>query len=540
MRLILFTLLSSLLLIANAQRLDSKKKKKIDRLINEQINTKLSPGLAVGIVQDGAIIYESYAGFSDLKNKIPISKTARFNYASSGKQFTALAILNLIEEGQIRLDDDIRKFLPNFYSDIDKRIEIRHLLTHTSGIRDVYGLWNLQGITWWEKTLGNPDAIKLLSKQEQLNFNPGDQHMYSNSNYILLTEIIRKVTSNSFEYYSTGLFKDLGMTNTAFESDHSDIPQRVLPYGFWKKYRMYEWNSELIGDGALFTTLPDQLAWEVMVQQENSSALSPELIQKSQLPISKSGTKKYGYGLEIEEGRTFHHGSTGAYGATFARYQKENLSIVVMTNYNNISTSGLTDKCYEILSGSSKISSSRKPESIGNFVSIDSLVGTYKTPFGYYYRFVTVEDSLFLERTNREPVALEHEKGNIYHEINDPAFQLAFTTDPELGMQITAHYPTHDPYTLTKQTQDWQGYNYLKLNGTYNNAELGLQLSIRYLEEDRYLIKHNRNEFEAQIFEPDVIWFDGYKAEFTLSNERAIEVLVNSGRNRNISFIRSE
>ncbi len=533
MKYILLTVLIGLLTLGQAQTLGSKTSKKLDQLMKDQVMEKLAPGIAIGIIKDGEIIYESYKGYADIKKKIPLDKNSRFNYASSGKQFTALAILTLIEEGKMNLDDDIRKFLPNFYPFVEEEIQIQHLLTHTSGIRDVYELWNLQGITWWEQTFNNQDAIDLLAKQEELSFKPGSKYIYSNSNYLLLTEIVKQVTGQPFSEFSDDLFNKLGMTDTAFEPDHSNIPNRVLPYGFWKRYREYDWNPDLIGDGALFTTLPNQLAWELMVQKGKSRQLAKKVIVKSQKPIPSASITHYGYGLEFEEGRSFHHGSTGAYGATFARYVAENLSIVVMTNYSNILASWVTEQCYEILTGKSffATSSPRTPQTIGDFVSIDDLLGTYKTPFGYYYRFVTKSDTLYLERSNREPVALEHEEGNIYHEIADPDFQLEFTTDPELGKQITAYYPTHDSYTLTREDINWEGHDYEKVNGKYKSAELDVTLDIQYLKDDQYEVKYNQKTYTIQVFEPNVIWFKGYKAEV-----KDDALLVNGSRNRNVRF----
>ena len=535
MKLILIFLSSILWQLGFSQALNNQNRAELNKLIQDQLQEKLAPGLAIGIVQNGQIIFESYAGYANLKEKVRLSGESRFNYASSGKQFTALAILKLIEKGKIRLNDDIRKFLPDFYPNIREEIQIQHLLTHSSGIRDVYELWTLKGITWWEETFSNQDAMELLADQQQLSFTPGSTFLYSNSNYILLTEIIKKVTSSSFKDFSDRLFEELKMQGTAFEPDHTDIPRRVLPYGFWKKYRMYEWNTDLIGDGALFTTLPDQLNWEVKVQQMRSTLITDQTMKKSQQPLEESSIQNYGYGLEFDGDKSFHHGSTGAYGATFVRYPNDKLSIVIMTNYTNISTSSIADKCHEIITGSvGKQRVQRTPQKINPFVSVDSLLGTYKTPFGYYYRFVTRSDSLFLERTNRAPVALEHEKGNIYHEIADPDFQLAFTIDPNLGMQITAYYPTHDPYRLTKQEIDWDDYDYTKINGTYHSDELDVSLKVTHLGKDEYQVRDQDKEYQIQIFEPDVLWFRGYKAEIV--NDSSPKLLISSSRNRNVLF----
>ena len=113
---------------------------------------KGAPGIATGIVLDGEIIFERYYGFSDLSDSIRIGPNSRFNIASNGKQYTAIAIMKLMEENKLSLDDDIRTFFPELFSNIKDPIQIRHLLNHSSGIRDVYDLWSLQGLTWWEHT----------------------------------------------------------------------------------------------------------------------------------------------------------------------------------------------------------------------------------------------------------------------------------------------------------------------------------------------------------------------------------------------------
>ena len=123
-----------------------------------------APGIATGIIRDGKIVYSKCAGLENLTSKSKITPKSRFNIASTGKQFTALAILKLEAEGKLSLDDDIRMYFANLYREIDSPITIEHLLTHTSGIRDIHHLWSLQGLTWWKNEFGNDDAMKLLVK----------------------------------------------------------------------------------------------------------------------------------------------------------------------------------------------------------------------------------------------------------------------------------------------------------------------------------------------------------------------------------------
>ena len=231
-----------------------------------------TPGMAVGIVKDGTIVYEHYIGYADLIHKVKITKDTRFNIASNAKQFTALCILTLIEQGKISLEDDIRKYLPELHKDIEDRITISNLLTHTSGVRDYCDLLALQGKTWWKQFIDNGDAMELLQGQKDLNFKPGTEYMYSNSNYIILTEIVKKVTGQEFSEFAKTLFEALDMPSTGFLTQYTAvIPNKARPYGNWDGWQEEPTITEVHGDGALFTTLPDQLKWEQIVQDNNGS-----------------------------------------------------------------------------------------------------------------------------------------------------------------------------------------------------------------------------------------------------------------------------
>ena len=194
----------------------------IDKLVNSNLEG-IMPGLAVGIVKDGQIVYEQYLGYANLEHEVKIDERTRFNIASNAKQFTALCILKLIEQGKINLDDDFRKYLPNVHSNIQDKITISHLITHTSGIRDYCDLLGLQGKTWWKHFIDNGDAIELLEAQRDLNFKPGTEYLYSNSNYILLAEIVKEVTRQDFSDFAKTLFEDLEMPNTNFHTLYGEV-----------------------------------------------------------------------------------------------------------------------------------------------------------------------------------------------------------------------------------------------------------------------------------------------------------------------------
>ncbi|MEO0727537.1 MAG: serine hydrolase domain-containing protein, partial [Bacteroidota bacterium] len=175
------------------------------------------PGLAVGIVQDGKIVYEHYLGYANLEHKVAINENTRFNIASTAKQFTALIILDLALKGKLSLEDDIRKYVPSLYPDVQEEIKLRHLINHTSGVRDYTFLYEIMEKPYWRQVgTDNDDIIELLERQEDLVFAPGTKYLYSNSGYILLTQVVEAVTGESFNDYSEQFFAEMGMNKTAF------------------------------------------------------------------------------------------------------------------------------------------------------------------------------------------------------------------------------------------------------------------------------------------------------------------------------------
>lgn len=242
-----------------------------------------APGIATGIVMNGEIVYTKNSGYANLKDSVLINEKSRFNIASNGKQFVALAILSLEDEGKLKLNEDIRKYFPNLYPKIDHEITIANLLNHSSGIRDVYNLWALQGITWWEHTYSNQDAIKMLAKQKELNFLPGEKYSYSNSNYILLAEIVGMASNIGFIDYTNQMFQDLNMPNTFFVDDHTSIEGPISkPYFNFETWFNYDWIWNIHGDGNLFSTLEDQLEYEKILQTKTNDRFTEKILLKIQ------------------------------------------------------------------------------------------------------------------------------------------------------------------------------------------------------------------------------------------------------------------
>ena len=503
---------------------------------------KGAPGIACGIVIDGQIVYTKYAGYARLEDSLLIDENSRFNIASNAKQFVAIMALELINQGKLSLEDDIRNFYPDFYPGINRPITIRNLLTHSSGIRDVYDLWNLKGMTWWEHSFSNNDVIMLLSNQKELNFIPGSQYSYSNSNYILLAEIIGKVEGELFSSLSDDFFNRLGMLDTSFEVDYENISQPIAsPYFNFNTWTGYEWIWNAVGDGNLFSSMKDQLRWEQIIQGYVTDVLSKKIIKLSQLPIEGSEIKSYGYGLEISDyndyQHLFHHGGTGAMKATLSRFPSESISIITLSNSGKTDVVDQNRKIANVLLSIDTDLKSylTEPETVGDYVSEDEILGVYLTENEYAFNFVRKEDGLYLSRSGRNDVLLQRESDNTFNQVYDPAFKQEFVRNGEGVLLVTAYYNTHGPFTLRKVEVEWEDFDFNTLNGTYLNDEIDLELNINYINGTDYMINVGDYETKGMLLNRAKMLVDGYSLDIEIiQGDKTI--YLNSDRAKRVRF----
>ncbi len=477
------------------QRLTPEQKQRLDEIATQDVPEN-APGIATAIIQDGKIIYKKYAGLADLSDSSMIGESTRFNIASNGKQFTALAVLSLIDSKDLKLSDDIRQWFPNLLPDLKSKITVQHLLNHTSGIRDFYDLMSLQGSTWWEKSFDNQDVLNLLVKQSGLNFEPGTKYLYSNSNYVLLALLIEQVSQQSFVEYTNDMFRQLNMPNTSFVDNagkiRGPIARSYFNFGTWTTY---DWIWNACGDGNIFSTLEDQIQWERLVQGKSETTFSRRIIDQSQQHIKGSKFTNYGYGLEFGEYKGmpfhFHEGATGAWKATVIRFPETNTSMITMTNTGKAipfsQTRQMADVFFDLKSAEEYLVT--KPASVGPYVSEDEVLGTYLTESDFAFTFEKRGGKVFLKRVGRGDIELEREADNIFRQKYDPDFKQEFTTNSKGQLQVTVYYTTHNPYSATKAGSLDDGFDFRQFNGEYLNAETNTSIILRHIEGMNYEVK---------------------------------------------------
>ena len=311
------------------------------------------PGAAVMVIRNGKPILAKGYGLADLEKKIPCTTDTNFRLASLTKQFTAMAVLILVEQGRFSLEDRLPKFFPEF-PQYGKTITIRHLLTHRSGLLD-YEDHIPQGTTI---PLSDRDVLFILQRQSKTDFLPGPQFHYSNSAYALLALLVENVSGRTFPAsLKERIFEPLGMTNTAaYVAGLSFVPNRA--YGYASGRSGWELSdqsltSAVLGDGGIYSSAADLFKWDQALYTEklvSRKMLSDAFAaHSSQSDFKGSG---YGYGWYVGKLRdaehVWHYGSTCGFSTRIERFPGKKLSVIVLANRRDTSISPTVEKIIEL------------------------------------------------------------------------------------------------------------------------------------------------------------------------------------------------
>jgi CubicO group peptidase (beta-lactamase class C family) len=298
-----------------------------------------SPGAAVAVLRDGEIVLERGYGSAQLEHGVPITPATIFHVASVTKQFTTFAVALLASRGALSLDDDVRDHIPEL-PDLGHRITLRHLIHHTSGIRDQ---WELLAMAGWrlDDVITKAHVLGLAVRQRELNFTPGSEHLYSNMGYTLLAEVVERVGGAPFpEWMEGNVFLRLGMTSTHMHDDH----QRVVPGRAYSYRGSMEqgWQNAVLsyanaGATSLFTTAGDLARWlrNFETAELGGAAVIEQMRERGVL--TSGDTLAYAFAIVRGEQRgrpTWSHGGADAgFRSTVLHMPGEGLGVVVLSNH---------------------------------------------------------------------------------------------------------------------------------------------------------------------------------------------------------------
>ena len=326
-----------------AQSLPDSIVKKIDSLFTRWSKPG-SPGCTIGVVRNDSLIYAKGYGMANLEYNIPNTPETIFHMASISKQFTAYSIILLAKAGKLQLDDDIRKYL-SWFPDLKQKITIRNLLNHTSGIRDQWQLLAISG-TRLDDVITQEHIVKILSKQQALNFRPGEKYSYSNSGFTMLAEIVRSVTGQSLRRFTdSAIFKPLGMNATHFHDNYMEI-EKNRSYSYERIDSLKFENSILsysnAGATSLFTNIGDMSKW-VMNFYHHKVGSKEDIDLLTKKGILNSGKElSYALGISVDTYKGWKQYSHGGADAGYRTYLSVlpdlQMGFIVFSNLGDLNT----------------------------------------------------------------------------------------------------------------------------------------------------------------------------------------------------------
>ena len=397
-----------------------------------------NPGAELAISRNGQLIYSAARGMADLEHQAPLTKSSKTEAGSVSKQFTAAAILLLEQQGKLSTDDDIRKYLPEI-PDYGHTIRIYHLLHHTSGLKDWGSVIALSGWPRGTRAYTNDDALQIIARQKTLNNIPGDEYIYSNSNYTCLTMIVKRVSGMSHAAFTKKyLFEPAGMKNTEWRDDYTRVvPGRAIAYSKENKIFVTTMpNEDTYGHGGLLTTAEDLLLWNDYYQtgKFGSPPLFP--LQIKVRSLNNGNKNNYAAGLNVDSinGRRAisHTGATAGYRAQLEYFPDLGLSFAWLSNVADTETSRTPELVRNIFVKNPKPATTNTDVKIDSTISwknFSSYAGAYKSEeWGTGFTLYTKGNGLYmtpdagpLQPVNENSLALGRSRLVFSAKENEPA-----------------------------------------------------------------------------------------------------------------------
>ncbi len=400
-----------------------------------------SPGCAVGVLQGGELALARGYGMANLEHDVPIGAETVFRIASTSKQMTAGAIAHLAEEGILSLDDPLERWIPEFPSHAAD-VTLRHLLHHTSGLRDYLVLMNMagyRGTDWYS----DRDALEMILRQRELNFAPGSEFLYSNSGYFLLSVVVERATGQTLaEYAAERMFRPLGMASTHFHDDPTRVvPNRATGYSPTEGgYRIDETTLPMVGDGGVFTTIRDLALW--VRNLEDPSTMGGAGWRDAMWTrgvLANGDTLDYALGLQYGSHRgtstVGHGGSFVGFRADSRQFPDHGLAVYVLCNRSDAAPQRRTLEVAEVFLGpyldeepepdEARVDGNaegRSPEgedpprsSPSGPVDLGEYGGRYfSEELGTHYTIAVEEEELVARLPDGRELTLHHESGDVF------------------------------------------------------------------------------------------------------------------------------
>jgi len=532
-----------------------KESQAIDSLFLEW-NKSDVPGCALGIIKDGKLIYANGYGIGDLEHDIEISPSSVFYIGSVSKQFVTFSILLLEEQGKLNLDDRIQKYLPDF-PEYDTPLTIRHFIHHTSGVRDYLTLMYLKGRNYLDNT-DVDEVYELIKKQKELNFSPGEKYLYSNSCYFMLAMIVEKAAGQSLkEFAHENIFQPLGMKNTLFYDDNTDlIKNRVFSYN--KKRDEDGFNNlimrfDLVGSGGVYSSIDDLFLWDQNFYNNKLGKGGQNIIHRMHEEGLLNSGESSGYAFALNNGTykglktVSHGGALAGYRAQLMRFPEEKFSVIILANRGDANPTGKSFQIADILLEDNFSDKAQKKEiktdrpEITNTLeefTLNQLTGNYEIQAGVVFEINVKNDSLHvLQSWNKSSYNIINITGNTYEMSNDPSIQLIFSELKGDFAQILTVFRNGNKTTCKRKEKiEFSNLNLEDYTGKFYSEELDVTYLL-FLEDGILKLKiANYDGQELNIYDTDTFTSDDNLVRFNRSNGVINGFELDAGRVTNLKF----
>ncbi|MCP4654410.1 MAG: serine hydrolase [bacterium] len=555
-------LLSLLLVFALAAQAPDDELPSLDSQVDElfaEWDKTSSPGCALGVYRDGGIAYARGYGMANLEYGIASSPQSIFRIGSTSKQFTAMAVALLAEEGKLSLDDDVRKFFPEL-PDYGRTITVRHLIHHTSGIRDYL---TLAGLVGWGEDFSIAEALGIVARQKTLNFEPGEKFLYSNSNYFLMALLVERVTGETLrEWAEEHIFKVLGMSNTHFHDDHTHIVRnRADGYSPGDGgYTIDMTILDMVGDGGILTSVEDLLLWDRNFYDNKLGKARRELIDEITTPghLNDGEALDYAFGLEVGEHRSLkrieHGGGFVGFRAQMIRFPEQHFSVAVLCNLGSIDPTPLAYRVAELYlaevmepAAEDEASGERPPAAVTlSEKDLGRLSGHYWNPERKAARRIYREqDKLHIDWDGDLRAELQPLGGDRFAMVGFPVeaevhFEPAGARRPErMVVLVRSERRVLEPYEKKTLPPAKLG----RYAGSYLSAELDARYTVELADEGLMLRapRLDPRPLEPQFDETFTAMgeFESISVEFERDRQgKVVAFLLHAGRARAFSFVK--
>ena len=526
------------------ERERDERERKVDQLFAAYDKTD-SPGCALGIVRDGEFIYKRGYGRASLELGVPLTPQSVFYMGSVSKQFTAASVVLAAEQGYLSLDDDVRKYIPEL-PPYGKVITLRDMLHHTSGLRDVLSLLFLGGRNF-EDIHPTAELVDLVSRQKALNYPTGEEFLYSNSNYFLMSVVIHRATEKTLSAFAEeNIFKPLGMSHTRFYEDHSVVvPGRVPAYepGKSEGFRV-DWstNFDKAGDGGLMSSVEDLLQWDRNFYENKlgKGTLLKELQTRGVLNNGK--TIEYALGLVISTYRGLpvvaHAGALFGYRTQIERFPEQKFSVICLCNVGTANTVRLVNQIADIyLEGQFKAEPATATAEAAAHVDPKPYVGSYRNAESHaVYEVTAGGDDLVLFGQHLKAAGA----GKFTF---SPGAELEFSSQGSAGMRMTIRSPDtaeqiFDRFEAVKPSAEYLA----QYAGSYQSDELQAKYEFAVKDGKLTLALNWQEPIALAPSVRDEFHGDAVGASFVFRRDaqgHVSSVDVFAGRVRNIRFTRT-